>query len=504
MTKHWLIGGLLALACAAGAAGPEEDAFLRPVGQPPVAKAQRRQGGESLPPLPLPATPLRRSEQKHPPAPTTLIGKVIWGGYLDYTWPNGVVSRVFDWNMVPADAQQLLRHLKGRSGLEYQAVTLDLGMLSGDPAEVPVLLFSGGRSISFTPGERARLRKYLLDGGMVWFDSVAGSPFFSRSAAGEMRKILPEAPLRRVPADHPVFHLAKSLVAGETNRSKAQPFELEGVFLGPRLAAVISPVGLGCGWDNARPELIADARYYKPAAAVDLGVNLALYAVGWFDSARRYAAGESEAEPGTANPEQVPFAQLVTDGFWNSDPGSGDRFLRYLGRNLKVNTSGSVSYVNVDRAELSDYPFLFLNGLGDFTLEKPALEKLRRYLDDGGFLLVNNTMGLAEFDGAARRFIARLYPEKKLGRIPADHVLFTHGPYKFADSGFTAEAAARYPGETFPLLYGVSDGDRLALVYSPVDLAGGWQQVPRPGSVMYLSSVAGRLGGTIVTYFLTH
>ena len=51
MTKHWLIGGLLALACAAGAAGPEEDAFLRPVGQPPVAKAQRRQGGESLPPL---------------------------------------------------------------------------------------------------------------------------------------------------------------------------------------------------------------------------------------------------------------------------------------------------------------------------------------------------------------------------------------------------------------------------------------------------------------------
>ena len=63
MTKHWLIGGFLALACAAGAAGPEEDAFLRPVGQPPVAKAQRRQGGESLPPLPLPATPLRRSEQ---------------------------------------------------------------------------------------------------------------------------------------------------------------------------------------------------------------------------------------------------------------------------------------------------------------------------------------------------------------------------------------------------------------------------------------------------------
>ena len=68
MTKHWLIGGFLALACAAGAAGPEEDAFLRPVGQPPVAKAQRRQGGESLPPLPLPMVAPAPSQRSPLPA----------------------------------------------------------------------------------------------------------------------------------------------------------------------------------------------------------------------------------------------------------------------------------------------------------------------------------------------------------------------------------------------------------------------------------------------------
>ncbi len=497
-------GILLAAALAAGAASPEEDAFLRPVGRPPAAKAQRRQGGESLPPLPLPATPLRRSEKKHPPAPTTLIGKVIWGGYLDYTWPNGVVTRVFDWNMVPADAQQLLRQLKARSGLEYQASSLDLGMLSGDPSEVPVLLISGGRRINFTPEERAKLRKYLLDGGMIWFDSVVGSPFFLRSAAEELRRILPEAPLRRVPADHPVFHIAKSLVAGETNRDKNRPFELEGLFLGPRLAAVISPVGLGCGWDNTYPELIPSATFYRAGAAVDLGVNLALYAIGWFDSARRYAAGESGAEPGAANPEQVPFAQLVTDGFWNSDPGAGERFLRHLGRNLKVNTAGSVNYVNIDRAELSDYPFCYLGGLGNFQLSDAAAAKLRRYLDDGGFLLINNTMGLFEFDAAVRKLVARLYPGRALERIPENHPLFTRGPYRFSDSGFSAEAAARYPNERYPLLYGVNDGDRLTLIYSPVDLAGGWQQVPRPGSIMYTPEAAGRLGGSIASYFLTH
>ncbi|MDD5598728.1 MAG: DUF4159 domain-containing protein, partial [Victivallaceae bacterium] len=157
--------------------GGEND-FLRPVGKPPEAKAQRRQGGEAFPPLPLPVTPLRRSEKKRPPSPGVLIGKVIWGAYLDYKWPNGVVIRVFDWNMVPADCSQLLRLVKNHAKMEYKVQTLDLNFFSGDPAEVPVLLFSGGRTLKFTPAEILKLLRYLHAGGMIWFDSVVGSPYF--------------------------------------------------------------------------------------------------------------------------------------------------------------------------------------------------------------------------------------------------------------------------------------------------------------------------------------
>ena len=80
-----LFSGLLAAGIILPVSAGEDD-FLKPVGKPPVAKAQRRQGGEAMPPLPLPATPLRRSEKKRPPSPTALIGKVVWGGYIDYTW----------------------------------------------------------------------------------------------------------------------------------------------------------------------------------------------------------------------------------------------------------------------------------------------------------------------------------------------------------------------------------------------------------------------------------
>jgi hypothetical protein len=48
-------------------------------GPPPHAKPQSRTGGESFPPLPLPATPLRRTEKKRPPTPPLLIGKMALG-----------------------------------------------------------------------------------------------------------------------------------------------------------------------------------------------------------------------------------------------------------------------------------------------------------------------------------------------------------------------------------------------------------------------------------------
>ncbi len=48
-------------------------------GPPPPAKPQHQTGGESFPPLPLPATPLRRSEKKRPPSPPALVGKMAMG-----------------------------------------------------------------------------------------------------------------------------------------------------------------------------------------------------------------------------------------------------------------------------------------------------------------------------------------------------------------------------------------------------------------------------------------
>ena len=66
---------------------------------PPPPKPSRIKAGEGLPPLPLPATPLRRSERKREPAKPALIGKIqygkkVWASRWWKKWKLGCVSLV--------------------------------------------------------------------------------------------------------------------------------------------------------------------------------------------------------------------------------------------------------------------------------------------------------------------------------------------------------------------------------------------------------------------------
>lgn len=482
-----------------------ENDFLRPLGKPPKAKAQRRQAGEAFPPLPLPVTPLRRSEKKRPPSPGVLIGKVIWGKHLDYKWNNGIVTRVFDWNMVPADCSQLLRFVKRYLKMEYKVQTLDLKVFSGNPAEVPILLFSGGRSLNFSSAELLKLRRYLQAGGMIWFDSVVGSPYFYKSALQMMKQILPGSPIKRLAPDHPIFRIVKPLTSAKINTGKYILPVLDGIYIGSRLAAVISPYGLGGGWDNTYPQLIKQAKYYQRYPSIAIGVNLAAYAVGWSSNGRHYAARERFSRTdNNKNPDKIIFAQLRSNGIWNANPGAESQFMRYLAKNVNIQTEAKAVFVNAAKIPLENYPFLYFTGIGHFRFSPTEVLKLRQYLDDGGFIFINNALGLNEFNSSVLTEIKKLYPKTKMINISKKDPIFTTAPFRFAASGFSPEASQKFRGQSHPLLFGLKTDKRYKIIYSPVDLATGWLGTPSPGSVCYNQDTALRLGANIITYFLTH
>lgn len=503
MKRRWIPVVAITLLTMAVQAG--EDDFLRPVGLPPKAKPQMRQGGEALPPLPLPATPLRRSEKKRPPSPSTMIGKVIWGSYLDYTWDNGTITRVYDWNMVPADCQTLLRAAYKHLNMDYKVETTSLDGFNATPAEIPVLYFSGGRSLNFTDQQREVLRKYLLSGGMVWFDSVVGSPYFYKSALTELKKTLPEAQIRRLPEDHPIFHMVDDSVRVKTKTKNEMLPVFDGVYIGSRVAAIVSPYGLGAGWDNAAPDLIKMADYYDHPSAVRIGLNLVAYSMGYFRVGQSHAKTQVYSEDDAqANSDPVVFAQIRTSGVWNTEPGGANNLLRFMKKNLSVKANYLVRTVKLDTDPLDKYSFLYLSGISDFSLEDAERTALRRYLQNGGYLIIDNSLGLDEFHSAVYRELKRLYPDRSLEKIPLDHAIYQQGPFKIDRVHYTPTVRAKYPTLSTPVLEGLKVADNYTVICSPFDMAAGWQGDDHPLSYGYDSGDSLLLGADLVTYCLTH
>src|SRR5271156_3453862 len=127
--------------------GASENEWFVPLAPPPDAPPKRISGGEGFPPLPLPATPLRRTERKRQPTPPSLFGKVIWGEQGSFTYSGGNTTRITDWNLCPADLHRLFDKVQNKLGLQYGYDEVSLPTFSGDPDKMAVLFFSGTRTL---------------------------------------------------------------------------------------------------------------------------------------------------------------------------------------------------------------------------------------------------------------------------------------------------------------------------------------------------------------------
>ena len=484
--------------------GAENDWFV-PLGPPPKAAPRRISGGEGFPPLPLPATPLRRTERKKQPSAPPLIGKVVWGEAASFTYQNGDKTDIADWNLCPADVQQVLEKAKNVLGVAYGREEVNLATFDYDPSKLPVLFISGVRTINFSDDQVTALRGYVQRGGMVVFDSVAGSPYFTDAARAFARRAFPEEPLRVVPADHPIYHM--SFDVDTVNYPKNSPGDrplLEAVYVGCRCGVLISPYGLGTGWDDHAVVSPPQAVFYDVPSASKLGVNIVAYAVGYGH------VGEEEAKPelfGTLDEKrpanEFVFAQIRHEGHWDCHPGAAAALLARLVVDTSVSASRKRVAVTPGTDDLAPYNILFLSGMDDFHFSPEAQNALRAFLARGGTLIIDDALGMATFDGAVRRELAGLIPGGQLRPIPLDSPLYSSA-VPVHEAGYTPLVAKTHPELKTPYLEGMAvDGD-LRVIYSPFDLQAGWSGCEHPLSRGYDPPTATALGIDLVVYALTH
>ena len=503
--RHYIVQRLVIVLAAGFVASlaAETPAQTRSCGPPPPAAPQRRTGGESFPPLPLPATPLRRSEKKRQPSPPALVGKVMLGE-VKWETRNGQRFSYRDWMTDPNDIRNLLEWTNRQLHIRYRAVDTALAEFSYDPTELPILYFTGHDAFTVDEETVARLRQFCIDGGTILGDACCGSPEFDEAFRALCRRMFPNRPLEPIPMDHPLYSsfysISRVRYRDETKTWDDVP-RLEAVNIGCRAAVIYSGgFDLSCGWDGHIHER---GRRVMPDDARRLGANLITYGLATYELGRFLAAEKVYHQKDEPTRDQLVIAQVIHDGDWDPQPSSLASLLKYLAENTTVSVQFKKEDVDLRSIDAFAYPILYMTGHTNFTFTEAEVNNLRRYLAAGGVLVANACCGRKGFDEAFRREIARVLPDRKLERIPLDHPLF-QSVFPIGEVAYTPLAIREQPGLNRPTLEGISLENQLRVIYSPYGFVNGWSGAPNPYAREYAREDALRLGIDIFVYAMTH
>lgn len=102
-----------------------------------------------------------------------------------------------------------------------------------------------------------------------------------------------------------------------------------------------------------------------------------------------------------------------------------DRFLRDVAKQTTLSVNTRFCPVRLDAEAVFDYPFCVMSGNENFSLSEKERSQLRRYLSQGGFLLVSPGCSDEKWDKSFRQEMRICFPQNALKSIPLTHPIFS-------------------------------------------------------------------------------
>lgn len=214
------------------------------------------------------------------------------------------------------------------------------------------------------------------------------------------------------------------------------------------------------------------------------------------------------------------FSSQWRRGRWATDYPHSDLNFSYRLQELtsmEVNPDGKILEIMDPR--LFDYPFVYMIEPGDLWLGDDEAAALRKYMLNGGFLMIDDFWGYREWDGFESAF-RKVFPDREIKELDISHPIF-HSVFDLQEKpqvpsidvalagrrdGVTWEW--RKPGSETVEYKGVFDdkGRMMCIICFNTDLGDGWE---REGEdEWYFKEFAEKkaypMGINIVFYALTH
>jgi hypothetical protein len=182
-----------------------------------------------------------------------------------------------DWYANPSSLPNLLAAIGSRTTIPVAPREKVVTLADSDLWTLPYLYLTGHGNVRFSEPELATLRRYLQQGGFLHADDNYGMDLSIRR---ELQRLFPDRPLVEVQLEHPVYRVRYPFPQGipKIHEHDGKPAQGFGIFLDGRLVVYYSyQTDLGDGWED--PDVHRDPPE-KREAALRMGINLFLYAVG--------------------------------------------------------------------------------------------------------------------------------------------------------------------------------------------------------------------------------
>jgi hypothetical protein len=155
---------------------------------------------------------------------------------------------------------------------------------------------------------------------------------------------------------------------------------------------------------------------------------------------------------------QIARLKYQGGGDWYNDPSAEVNLLNFIQQNTNIKVDARYQFVDLSSDEIFSYPFLFMTGHGNIVFSKDEVYRLRTYLENGGFLYIDDDYGL---DKAVRREMKKVFPQDDFIELPFSYGLY-HSFFKFENGPPKTHEHDKKPPQGF----GIFINNRLAVFYT--------------------------------------
>ncbi len=184
-------------------------------------------------------------------------------------------------------------------------------------------------------------------------------------------------------------------------------------------------------------------------------------------------------------------------GDWYNDQTSEPNLLHFIAQNTNLQVDSIYQSVDLASDNLFEYPVLFLTGHGDVDFSPEEVRNLKAYLENGGFLYIDDDYGLDKF---IRNQMKKIFPDQDFVDLPLSHGIYSC-QFKFPDGCPKIHKHDGLPPEGLGLFY----NGRLCVYYTyQSNLGDGWADadIYHDPEAKRLASL--KMGTNIVVWALTH